>query len=229
VVSVRLWGLPPRPIFDGLAPPPPYRWVNPPPELAAGNEQPLRGTGRIPLGPEGGAVTVATEDGQALVSVPRGGFGPPPGDGETVVRLTITPVDPAVLGPPPQDLRFDGNAYRVDAAYPGSNDTATPMGPPTVFLRYPLHADRLLRWSGTGWDALVSNRILPSLQVYAEAPELGTFVAATRDLGDPAPTPSGPHWKTLGVLAAVAALIAAAAGFLARRRIRRDPLRRPWA
>lgn len=218
VASARLFGLPPRPVFDGLAPPPPYRYVNPPPELEELNEPPLDGAGTIDIGPDAGAATVATGDGQALVSVPRGAFRPPPGPGPAAVEVTITPLDPESLGPPPRDLRFDGNAYRVEATYAGSETPAEPTTPLTVFLRYPLHSDRLLRWSGTGWDRLTSNTILPSLQVWAETLELGDFVAAALDFATPPPPAGGPHWTTLALLAAVAALAAAVSGLMVRRR-----------
>lgn len=223
VASVGLLDLPSRPVFDGLAPLPPYRYVDPPPELEELNESPLDGSGTIDLGPDAGAATVATGDGQALVSVPQGAFQPPEGTGPDVVEVSITPLDPASLGPPPVDVRFDGNAYRVVATHTATEDPATPRRPLIVFLRYPLHSDRLLHWSGAAWERLPSNTILPSLQVWAETVELGEFVAAAPGSATPAPPGSaGPHWVTLAILAAVAALAAAVAGVVVRRQTSRS-------
>lgn len=219
VLSVRAWNLPPRPLFDGLAPPPPYRWVDPPPEFEAGNQQPLGGEAVIGLGPEVGAMTVATEDGQALVSVPRRAFTPPPGGGNGGVRLTVTAVNPDLLGTAPGGLRFDGNAYHVTAQYTRSDAPVVLRQTLIVFLRYPVHADRLLRWSGTRWEALPSNAIRPSLQVWAETTEPGAFVAAAPAAA--APPSQAPHWAALGLLVAGAAGAATIAGLFARRRLAR--------
>jgi hypothetical protein len=217
LASIRGWGLPPRPLFDGFAPPAPYNWVVPPAEFEAENQVPAGGELTFPTARSAGAQTVATEDAQALLSVPSGAFDSVP-DTETVT-VSLTPVDPLELGQPPAGLRLDGNAYVVEARNPESGAAATPDQPVIVFLRYPVHADRVLRWTGDRWQALDSEIISTSLEVYAATPELGTFVAAAPGTAPPPPPPpSAPHWATLGLLAAGAAVVGATAGLLARRR-----------
>jgi hypothetical protein len=221
LASVRVWDLPPRPIFDGFAPPAPYRWVDPPPEFAADNQAPLSGERTFPIAREAGAQTVSTDDAQALVSVPSGAFASL--TGTDMVVVTISPVEPLELGPPPEGLRLDGNGYRVEARHPETGAAVVPAQPVIVFLRYPVHSDRVVRWTGDRWRALTSNIIPTSLEVYAETPDLGTFAAAAPETAVPAPAP---HWVTLGLLAAGAAVVGSVAGLLARRRAARGPGRR---
>jgi hypothetical protein len=215
LTSIRVWGLPPRPVFDGFAPPAPYRWVDPPPEVEAENQAPAGGERTFPIARTAGAQTVATQDAQALVSVPSGGFASLAGTETVTVR--ITPVDPLGLGPAPDGLRLNGNGYRVEAIHPETGAAATPSLPVIVFLRYPIHADRVLRWTGDRWQELPSDIIPTSLEVYAETRQLGTFVAAAPGSAA-APPAQSPHWGTLGLLAAGAALVGATVGFLVRRR-----------
>jgi hypothetical protein len=222
LATIRAWDLPPRPIFDGFAPPAPYRWVDPPPEFEAENQTPLGGERTFPIARAAGAQTVSTDDAQALVSIPSGAFASL--TGTEMVTVSITPVDPVELGPPPGGLRLDGNGYRVEARHPVTGSPAVPELPVIVFIRYPVHANRVLRWTGERWQALTSDLIPTALEVYAETPNLGTFVAAAPGSSAPAPAP---HWVTLGLLAAGAAVVGAVAGLLARRRTAaREPGRR---
>jgi hypothetical protein len=214
LASIRGWGLPPRPVFDGFAPPAPYNWVDPPPEFEAENKAPAGGELTFQTARSAGAQTVATDDAQALVSIPSGAFDSV--TGTETVTVSITPVDPLELGQPPAGLRLDGNAYRVEARNPKSGTEVAPDQQVIVFLRYPVHADRVLRWTGERWQALDSEIISTSLEVYAQTRDLGSFVAAAP--GTASPPPPAPHWATIGLLAAGAAVVGATAGFLARRR-----------
>lgn len=176
-VFVQSTGRPVFPLFDGLGPPAAYRWVNPPPEAAATNEPPLPGTGEVSLKGPIQNFFVTTEDGQAALSGTSDMWARPPKQGG--VQVTITALDPQSLGPAPKGLVFDGNAYEVEASYKQSGDEATLSGDKVqVILRYPRRASVVLRWDGTAWRRLTSFVIRPSLQVYAEIQELGTFVAA---------------------------------------------------
>jgi hypothetical protein len=223
LASILTWDLPPRPLFDGFAPPAPYRWVDPPPEFATDNQAPAGGERTFRIAREAGAQTVPTEDAQALVSIPSGAFASL--SGTDMVTVTLTPVDPLELGPPPGGLRLDGNGYRVEALHPESDAAVAPDLPVIVFVRYPVHADRVLRWTGDRWQALASESIPTSLQVYAETPDLGTFVAAAP--ASAVPAAPAPHWTTLGLLAAGAAVVGGLAGLLTRRRVAaRGPGRR---
>lgn len=219
LASIRAWDLPPRPVFDGFAPPAPYNWVEPPPEFEPDNQAPLHGELTFAIARAAGAQTVSTDDAQALVSVPSGAFASLAGT--DMVTVTLTPVDPLELGPPPGGLRLDGNGYRVEARHPETGAAVAPDLPVIIFLRYPVHADRVVRWTGDRWRALTSNIIPTSLEVYTETPDLGTFVAAAP--ASAVPAAPAPHWATLGLLAAGAAVVGAVAGLLARRRVAARP------
>jgi hypothetical protein len=67
--------------------------------------------------------------------------------------VKITPLDPSTIALPPQGMRVDGNAYRIEAVYSVSKAPVVLSKPATVVLRYPVHATDLLRYSG-GWVSL---------------------------------------------------------------------------
>jgi len=111
-----------RPLFDGLAPALPYRWVNPPREVARDNRQPTAASREALLGPDGSAfVNVTPEDGQAIVLLEDKAVPPHPPD--TAVALTVTPFDALTLGPLPEDMSAQSNAYRVEVVYRPSGVT----------------------------------------------------------------------------------------------------------
>ena len=94
-----------RLLLDGMAPLAPYRWLRPPSELARGNQLPAAGAATLALGPSGvPAASVATDDGQATVSLNDNVIGPQAG--ESSVRVMITPIDPASVAPPPARQHF---------------------------------------------------------------------------------------------------------------------------
>lgn len=208
--------LPVRPIFDGLAPPQPYQWVDPPPEFARDNTTPKAITETIELDRKKGSVeaSVSTSEGQATLISPHLAFAPEAG--QRTVRVTITPLDPTRLGPPPPGLRFDGNAYRMRAVYRPDTSPAKPRIDVTVLLRYPVHATLVAQRTGNAWRTLESKVLAPSLQVYASTPSLGTFVAVgpvSRDWI---------RWALVGGVSGIAAVLGLALGIRERRRLARE-------
>jgi hypothetical protein len=132
------------------------------------------------------------------------------------VRVRITPLDPAPVAPPPPGLRFDGNAYRMEATY-NTGEPIMLLKPATPVLRYPKHATTLLRSTGAGWTALETHVVAGSLQLFGPADRLGVFVAAG-PLGGPSIA-----WGTIAAItAAVVGVLAAvfAALFAQQRRSR---------
>jgi hypothetical protein len=220
-VAVAVWspGSPSRPLFDVTGPPPPYRWVNPPPQYAAGNLKPEATTHDLILGAAGSdAASIATGDGQAAIVLKEGAFGPKAGEKSVVVR--IDPLDPATIGPPPAGLRYDGNAYRIIAAYKKSGVEAKLMQPSTVVLSFPIVATQLFRRDANVWTDLKANPVSVSLQIFSTTTQAGVFVAAGPPLAGGTPKTGGkfPAALVISLGAAVAAVIA---GVVARLRARK--------
>jgi hypothetical protein len=213
-------GVPVLPLFDGLAPPEPYRWVEAPPDAIDPIGEPFEGEDTIPVDDNFGAFTVITADGQAQATMLVDAVELPPG--EEAVHLTVTPVDPMTLGPPPAGLRFDSNAYTVEAEYVPSGDAVTLTGEATILLRYAIHAEEMLRWGGQAWQPLETTLLQGTLQVFANTSELGAFVAAGPDLEESGPGPA--LWIGLG--AGAMALIIGLEVFLRRQRRKRRPGKR---
>jgi hypothetical protein len=220
-VLVQSAGQPVFPVFDGFGPPAPYQWVSPPPEVAVNNQPPLPGVGEVSLEGTAQNFFATTEDGQASLSGISDSFARQPR--QKAVRVNLTPLDPQTLGPPPRGLLFDGNAYEIEAAYVPSGDPAEFEGKVQVILRYPRRANVVLMSTESGWERLVSFVIRPSLQVYAEVNELGTFVAAA----PPPPVHRRSIWPWIAYGGAGVAVVAAGVAFYlrnsawARRRRRR--------
>ena len=168
---------PGRLILDGVAPLTPYRWLHPPSELARGNQLPAAGAATLAFGPSGFlAASVATDDGQATISLNDNVIGPQAG--ETSVRVMITPIDPASVAPPSPDMRFDGNAYRFSAVYTLSDRPAQLQKPVTIVLRYATAATQMSRATtvGSNWSTIKSTNYPGSLQVLvADSETLGIF------------------------------------------------------
>jgi hypothetical protein len=213
-VLVQSAGQPVFPVFDGFGPPAQYAWVSPPPEVAANNQPPLPGVGEVSL--EGPAVNffATTDDGQASLAGISDSLAHPPR--QKTVQVNLTPLDPQTLGPPPRGLLFDGNAYEIEATYVPSGDPAEFEGKVQVILRYPRRANVVLMSTDSGWQRLVSFVIRPSLQVYAEVNELGTFVAA----GPPPPVHRSSIWPWIAYGGAGVAVVAAGVAFYLRKRSR---------
>lgn len=216
VTSLRSTGSPARVLYDGLAPLTPYRWVHPPPVLARDNQPPEPGTGDVPFGPEGlSPLSVTTGDGQTAVIFNEKTVAPR--EGEAAVRVTITPLDPATVAPPPAGLRFDSNVYRIDSSYMPSGAPVRLHAPATVVLRYATGANEVVRFSGTGWTPLTSKRYDAAQLVTADTRELGIF-ATTAPANLPYTTAR--HWWLYGAVVLLP-LVAFLAISFARRRARR--------
>ncbi len=209
---------PGRLLYDGYTPPPPYRWVRPPAGVS-GNQPPEPGSGTVALGPSGSVpATASTGDEQAVVVFPRGAIAPR--RGEASVEIRITPLDAAVVGSPPSGLRYDSNAYRIEATYRASRAPAPLIGPVNIVLRYATGANEIARYDGRSWLALAPSRLPITFQIYGPTNDLGTFVAA----GPPTQGASVGTWAYRIATALLWLVAAAIAGMLVRDYARR---RRP--
>lgn len=219
LAGAQVWPSNPlRLLYEGEAPPLPYRWVRPPANLPEPNQPPASGVGEIALTPAGSqSASVLTDEGQAALILRFGAIAPRPGASTVTVR--ITPLDPGSVAPPPPNLMFDGNGYRMEATY-NTGEAVTLVKPATPVLRYPKHATVLLRSSGSGWVVLETHVVAGSLQLFGPSDRLGVFAAAAPSRTSPLP------WPRYAVALAVGGvLLALAAAVLARRR--RAPRRRP--
>jgi hypothetical protein len=192
------------PLYDiGPITPQPYRWTHPPPEFEQSNVQPEPTRQEVALAETGSvSASIVTPDGQAALVVRDGSFAPRLG--EIAVFVELVPVDPATLGPPPQGLAYDGNAYRVTATYQKEGAPGELANPATVVLRAPLGGTHLLRHDGgTGWEEITAQPVAASLQVFGETTKLGAFVAAQTVHAKPFPwTPVSLGASGLAVAAA---------------------------
>lgn len=209
------------PVLDGLQPPPPYQWVKPPPARATNNKPPSAGTGSIDIGPGDTGGSVTTPDGQCQMVFDANSV--PLEAGQTSVKITMTPIDPSTVGPPPAGgFVYDSNAYQVSATYQPSGQAITALSA-TIVLTYATGADRIVQWTGSSWNSLPSTPNTQSNQLFAGVASLGTF--ATVVLGgtnDTGVTPS----SSSGVLTAIEiivpfGLILAAVGFVLVKRFSR--------
>jgi len=174
-VSFQKGLLPAAPVLDGLGPPAPYQWVKPPRDRARDNKPPGRGEGIVPLTSLGSSGSVTTPDGQAQVLLDNNSI--PPQPGQTSVKITIDPLDPDTVGPPPPGgFRYDSNAYRIAAFYEPSNQPVGKLSA-VVVLSYATFADRIIRWNGSSWDSLPSTPAGQN-QLFANTEKLGIFAAA---------------------------------------------------
>jgi hypothetical protein len=216
IVYVAL-ATPPRPshgpvLYDAFFPAPPYRWAHPPRDRANHNEPALPGGGVVPLGAYGLSLArvIQTGDAQMAVTFPAGVVAIQ--SGAQSITVTIAPLDPVEGPSAPAGLRFDGNAYRVQARYEPSGDDARLAGPVTLVIRYPRHGTAVLRSAGRGWDILPATRYPGTLQVRANSDALGVFAAA-------APAASGNGWVVYAAAAGGIAIVGLG-WFLYRRRRR---------
>jgi hypothetical protein len=198
-----------RALYDGVMPLPPYQWVHPPPELARDNRPPEPGRATRDLDPTGrSAGAVATGDAQCTVILNDGSIAAGP-LGQTVT-VTITPLDPASIGPPPAGTRFDGNACRFDAVYGKSGTVPRFSRPVTVVLRYATGGTQIVRASsggGPAWQPIRAVQYAGHLHLLvADVPTLGTFAPVA---------PAGAPYSQRTPWAAYAAAAAAVAVFVA--------------
>lgn len=205
------------PLFDGLAPPPLYRWVVPPAVLRAENRAPSSASGTVSLEAGGSpSQDVATEDGQVDVQLPEGAFGPAPG--QSAVRISVAPVDPAAAPALPPGESFQGNVYRIGATYVPSGETATVLSPFRVELRFPVDATKVVYNPGNGWQVL-GTIPEPSALALIGSGATGPGLFAAVLIGVPPAKPAQvPAWVFLAV--GVALVLVAVPTVVGRRRVR---------
>jgi len=212
--------LPGTPILDdNIGPPKAYDWVNPPKALALSNLVPGPANGSVPLGASGSVGEAQTPDSQCQVLFEPSSV--PPAAGQTSVRVTMVPLDPASLGPPPPGLAYDSNAYRIGAAY-------EPSGAPVSQLSFTLVLNfvaagtgggtRMEQRSATGWRVLASTPA-STFQLFAPATSAGIFVIAG-PAGQSAAAP--PNRVVQGAEIAAPFLVVIALVVLALTRLRRS-------
>jgi hypothetical protein len=185
----------------------PYRWVKPPPGRAGDNQKP--GTESFTIRVDSFGQTdpesVATSDGQ----VAAGFVHVPPGEEKSSVEVVIEPLDPYELGPPPQGQHFDGNAYRITAAYAGSDDPI-PNAPSSVIFRHQDDAQQIMVLGDSGWVSLPNPSYGRRSQVISvRTTASGTYVVAARG----APEAAGPEnsrlvgwWIGVGLMVVLVAV-----------------------
>jgi hypothetical protein len=204
-------------VLDGLQPPAPYQWVNPPPDRVKDNTPPSGITGSVTLTANGSAGSVTTPDTQASILFDSNSVPVPPG--QTSVSVTITPLDPNKVGPPPPGgYHYDSNAYRFEAVYEPSGQPLTKMSV-TIVLSFATSADHVFHWNGSAWDPLPTTPAAQN-QLFAPATSLGTFVAAGTKVVAPAKSAS-PVLLVLEVAVPFALIAVALIVVLGRRRTSR--------
>jgi hypothetical protein len=214
-----------RPLYDGFVPPPTYRFVDPPPFFAADNVEPEPTSTTIALRVDGSEPAgIATPDGQFVVSLARGAIAPAPG--ATSIAVRITPVAASTLAPVPNDLRANGNAYRVDMRYEPAGGTVTRFAKPgTLLLELPeLGSTLFVSADATTWREQPAQPISPrqlSLSATFAAP--GYYVAATNlPVLAPQPGRSQSTGVVLGIVVAIGAFVLFLAVYFLVVRKRRD-------
>jgi hypothetical protein len=149
--------------------------VNPPPDRVKDNKPPNGVTGSISLTSIGSSGSVQTPDIQGQLLSDSNSI--PVLPGQTSVKVSIQPLDPDKVGPPPPGgFHYDSNAYKFDATYEPSGQPVTTMTV-TIVLSFATAADHIFRWNGSGWDPLPTTPAGQN-QLFAPADRLGTFVAA---------------------------------------------------
>ena len=205
-----------RGLYDGISPMPPYQWARPPRELARDNRPPQPGRAVLDLDAAGRSPgSVATGDGQCTVIFNDGAVAAAPNDRTLVV--TITPLDPAAVAPPPPGMRFDGNACRFEAVYGGSGAAPRYRRTLTLVLRYASGGTEIVRavpGAPPAWQPLKTIRYAGHLHLLVgDIASLGTF-ASVAPAGTPYVQPV--PWGVYGAAAAAAGGAIALA--MARRR-----------
>jgi hypothetical protein len=221
-------GRPVLPLFEGIGPPPAYRWVKPPAAFVAGNVKPRTVDVDFPLTGPAEPMALTTPDGQFLVNLPSGAF--PPHDSDTSVHATITPLDPATLGPLPAGVAADGNAYRLQLTYqPSATPVAILAGEGNVIMTAAHQAESLLHSDdGRSWTTLRSQHLGDPTMIGATLTGGGYYLVGTSPAAANA-QPSGGTKTGTGLIATGVVVAAAALGLFAlaattrQRRARNEP------
>jgi hypothetical protein len=227
-----------RPILDGAATLP-YRWVSPPPDLASTNKAPYSARATLSFqGDTSDPDVVNTNDQQAEVVLALGAI--PKAPGARSVKVTIDPVDPATISPPPDHLSVLGNAYRFRVTYEPSGAEVTGYRTrPQVFLMWPavsvVARDRTIVSSpdGNAWTELHTDADHSLLTAMAETPSANGYFEVTTTGHLPTTSPAGSSGGPTGAgtggggggsvvpwVAVAAAVVVGAALLLARMRSR---------
>lgn len=203
LLSGHLSPLSRRPTLDGLGPLMPYRWVAPPPEVE-GTEAPTPGSFELRVR-HGGTVpdVVFTPDAQVTMILDRGAIR----SDDPVVNLDVTPLDPATLGPLPNDFETFGNAIEIRAVGEPSGEAASRFEDLIAILLYPettsLHAlthELLYSADGSSWERLDTTESVVQQQVQAEMPGPGYLVVGGVPKVLTSPRPPGVDTGGVGTL-----------------------------
>jgi hypothetical protein len=199
-----------RPLYEGVGPAPAYRWVKPPRAFAASNVAPHSITQSIRLGPNGSPqVSVVSSESQLVLNLPTGAI--PASPGETTAAVSIKPLDPARLGPPPAGLFPDGNAYLVEIKYQVSGRLISSLAVAgDVFVTAPAPAVTIVfSPDGRDWQRLPTSQAGGGTTVAAPFRQPGYFLAgATVDVMGAAGGGTAKHTSVV-VLALLIGLAAA--------------------
>jgi hypothetical protein len=207
VVILGVGHHPLRPLYEGIGPAPPYRWVNPPAQFKATNIQPIPVTQTLQLTSKGSTQTgVATPEGQLVLSFPTGAIPPSPGD--TSATVSITPLDPAKLGPLPPGLYADGNAYLVEVSYRPSGTRVTAAAKPVdAIIATPVPSVALLSSpDGKTWHRIPDHHIPRQAAVATTLVAFGHLLTASNVPVVIKPVGGGSRVALVVVLGLVAAI-----------------------
>jgi hypothetical protein len=199
------------PLYDGLAGIPLYRWVNPPSEREGDNEIPKSEEFDVSVSTSGQADpgSVTTSDGQMTLTFNY----LPPSPQPYAISVTMTPLDPAELAPAPDGYYFDSNAYKLETV---DDATGAPVdGSFTSIMRFSVHGPQILSLNEGTWSPLPDPLLTDAdLQVSAETPANGTYVAAGTGTRPPEDTNRGESFPwfstivgTIGLLLLFAAAV----------------------
>ena len=213
------------PLFEGVGPPPAYQWVTPPPAFASANVKPRSASFDFDLTGPAGPAAANSPDGQFAVNLPPAPFAPHGPDSK--VHATITPLDPATLGPLPAQLVPDGNAYRIDFRYqPSATAITTLAHPGNVIMTAPYQAQSLLYSpDGRSWTALVPQHLADPTMIGATFTAAGDYLVGTTASATKSVQPAGSRGAGTGLIATAVLVAALILGLIAltaaRRRQRR--------
>lgn len=218
-----------RTLYDGL-PAQPYRWITPPANRANDNQKPDSSDTAIAINATGlpDPQSVSTGDLQATIIFERVDPNEYQPGRPTDMKVKITPLDPATVGPRPPGRYFDSNAYQIEAVYPSGNPVA--QGAFDVVLTYGVHSTDVRRWNGAEWVALgnpAADRT--SLQIYSPTPALGIFVATGPGDKPQEPAAGGSKRILIYVVLGLGAAVGVGAAILTGRRSRSSSGKAPAA
>ncbi|HEX9545857.1 MAG TPA: hypothetical protein VF942_00885, partial [Acidimicrobiales bacterium] len=212
----------------------------PPRQFASGNVVPKATSRAISVAAgRSEAAGLSSDDAQVIVNVAAGAIPTPPGT--ITVGVTITPLDPATLGPLASNLHPDGNAYRIVMTPEPSH---APIGsltqPGNIFLTLPLSGTALLYSpDGRSWQSLPVQHVPGQIALGAAFDRPGYYLAGTNSaVGVPGGGGSGSGSVILPVIIVIlAALVIIGVPLVVRRlrtgtgsasgpRVKRPPRRR---